>query len=96
MLRWKGASCLLAHYRIAFMIFEYYEYDKDFRCCGAPRDIAWLALNVAPGAEAVDLRIRIGIAPVMANLRTATSYARTGNIALAQIETTMPGRPGNG
>ena len=51
--------------------------------------LAWLASNtLALGAEAdrpADLAS--AMAPIMANLRTAASYARTGNVALAQIET---------
>jgi hypothetical protein len=51
--------------------------------------LAWLASNtLALGAE-TGRRAEFASAmePVMANLRTAASYARTGNVALAQIET---------
>lgn len=51
--------------------------------------LAWLASNaLALGAD-VDKASDFGsaMAPIMANLRTAASYARTGNVALAQIET---------
>jgi hypothetical protein len=50
--------------------------------------LAWLASNgLAFGAEAgkpADFAWAMG--PIMANLRSAASYARTGNIALAQME----------
>jgi hypothetical protein len=51
--------------------------------------LAWLASSaLALGAEADRLAdVASAMAPIMANLRTAASYARTGNIALAQIET---------
>ncbi|GMP12176.1 hypothetical protein [Bradyrhizobium sp. TM239] len=51
--------------------------------------LAWLASTaLALGAEADRLAdVVSAMAPIMANLRTAASYARTGNIALAQIET---------
>lgn len=51
--------------------------------------LAWLASNaLALGAD-TDKAADFGsaMAPIMANLRTAASYARTGNVALAQIET---------
>ncbi|MBR1128273.1 hypothetical protein [Bradyrhizobium iriomotense] len=51
--------------------------------------LAWLASTaLVLGAEAgksADFAAAMG--PIMANLRTAASYARTGNIALAQMET---------
>ena len=48
--------------------------------------LLWLTLNVAAaGAEALP-DFANGIVPVMASLRSAMSYARMGNIALAQIE----------
>ncbi len=51
--------------------------------------LVWLASTaLARGAEADrPAHIASAMAPIMANLRTAASYARTGNIALAQIET---------
>lgn len=51
--------------------------------------LAWLASNApALGAEAGKAAdFASTMAPIMANLRTAASYARTGNVALAQIET---------
>ncbi|MBB4256388.1 hypothetical protein [Bradyrhizobium sp. CIR3A] len=51
--------------------------------------LAWLASNaLALGAEADrPADFASAMAPIMANLRTAVSYARTGNFALAQIET---------
>lgn len=51
--------------------------------------LAWLASNVlALGAETGKPADFVSaIAPIMANLRSAAGYARTGNIALAQIET---------
>ena len=51
--------------------------------------LAWLASNaLAFGAEADrPADFPSAMAPIMANLRTAASYARTGNVALAQIET---------
>ena len=51
--------------------------------------LAWLASNtLALGAETGRrAEFASAMAPVMANLRTAASYARTGNVALAQIET---------
>ncbi|WIW44202.1 hypothetical protein ML401_22140 [Bradyrhizobium sp. 62B] len=51
--------------------------------------LAWLASNtLALGAETGKrAEFASAMAPVMANLRTAASYARTGNVALAQIET---------
>ncbi|MEY9693068.1 hypothetical protein ABH976_004214 [Bradyrhizobium ottawaense] len=56
--------------------------------------LAWLASSaLALGAEADRLAdVASAMAPIMANLRTAASYARTGNIALAQIETDEAGR----
>jgi hypothetical protein len=51
--------------------------------------LAWLASSGlslgAQGSKPTDFAS--AIQPIMANLRTAASYARTGNIALAQIET---------
>lgn len=51
--------------------------------------LVWLASNaLAFGAETVrPADVMSAMAPIMANLRTAASYARTGNVALAQIET---------
>lgn len=51
--------------------------------------LAWLASNaLALGAEADKAAdFASAMAPIMANLRAAASYARTGNVALAQIET---------
>ncbi|MBR0781148.1 hypothetical protein [Bradyrhizobium iriomotense] len=51
--------------------------------------LAWLvASGLALGADAVGPKdMPSAIQSIMANLRTAASYARTGNIALAQIET---------
>ncbi|WP_245286022.1 hypothetical protein [Bradyrhizobium sp. WSM1253] len=51
--------------------------------------LAWLASNaIALGAGADRLAdFATAMTPIMANLRTAASYARTGNVALAQIET---------
>lgn len=51
--------------------------------------LAWLASNtLALGAETDRLAdFASAMAPIMANLRTAASYAHTGNVALAQIET---------
>ncbi|WP_063684323.1 hypothetical protein [Bradyrhizobium stylosanthis] len=51
--------------------------------------LAWLASTVLIlGAEAgKSADFASAMAPIMANLRTAASYARTGNIALAQMET---------
>ncbi|TQF42455.1 hypothetical protein UNPF46_05495 [Bradyrhizobium sp. UNPF46] len=51
--------------------------------------LAWLASSaLAFGAEAEKPADFVSaMAPIMANLRTAASYARTGNVALAQIET---------
>ncbi|MHC4046726.1 hypothetical protein [Bradyrhizobium sp. 23AC] len=51
--------------------------------------LAWLASTaLALGAEADrPADFASAMAPIMANLRTAASYVRTGNIALAQIET---------
>ncbi len=51
--------------------------------------LAWLASNaLALGADAAKpADFASAMAPIMANLRTAASYARTGNIALAQMET---------
>ncbi len=51
--------------------------------------LAWLTSNaLAFGAETVKpADVMSAMAPIMANLRTAASYARTGNVALAQIET---------
>ncbi|WP_262047489.1 hypothetical protein [Bradyrhizobium sp. Bra78] len=48
--------------------------------------LLWLTLNVAAAGAEAPPEFANGIVPVMANLRTAMSYARTGNIALAQIE----------
>jgi hypothetical protein len=49
--------------------------------------LAWLA-GVGAGAKAAEpADFASAIQSIMQNLRTATSYARTGNIALAQIET---------
>jgi hypothetical protein len=49
---------------------------------------AWLASTaLAFGAEAGNLAALVpAMGPIMGNLRTAASYARTGNIALAQME----------
>ncbi|WP_164937885.1 hypothetical protein [Bradyrhizobium guangxiense] len=51
--------------------------------------LAWLASNMlALGGETGRLAdVTSAMAPILANLRTAASYARTGNVALAQIET---------
>ncbi|WP_198963888.1 hypothetical protein [Bradyrhizobium sp. Y36] len=51
--------------------------------------LAWLASNaLAFGADAdKPADFMTAMPPIMANLRTAASYARTGNVALAQIET---------
>jgi hypothetical protein len=51
--------------------------------------VAWLASSgLVLGAEAGKPRdFASAMEPIMANLRTAASYARTGNIALAQMET---------
>lgn len=51
--------------------------------------LAWLASNtLALGAEAGrPADFASAMAPILANLRTAASYARTGNVALAQTET---------
>ena len=51
--------------------------------------LAWLISGVlAFGAEDDSAKdFASAIAPIMANLRTAASYARTGNLALAQMET---------
>ncbi|MHC4054860.1 hypothetical protein [Bradyrhizobium sp. 25ACV] len=51
--------------------------------------LAWLASTALTlGAEADrPADFASAMAPIMANLRTAASYARTGNVALAQIET---------
>ena len=51
--------------------------------------LAWLAsTTLALGAEAErPSDVASAMAPIMANLRTAASYARTGNVALAQLET---------
>lgn len=51
--------------------------------------LAWLAsTTLAPCAEADrPADVASAMAPIMASLRTAASYARTGNVALAQIET---------
>jgi hypothetical protein len=51
--------------------------------------LAWLASSgLVLGAEGVrPADFTSAMEPIMANLRTATSYARTGNIALAQMET---------
>lgn len=51
--------------------------------------LMWLASNAfAFGAETGKLAdFTSAMAPIMANLRTAASYARTGNVALAQVET---------
>ena len=49
--------------------------------------LAWLA-GLGAGAKAAEpADFASAIQSIMQNLRTATSYARTGNIALAQIET---------
>ncbi len=51
--------------------------------------LAWLASTV-PGLSAErgkQVDFASALQPIMANLRSAASYARTGNIALAQIET---------
>jgi hypothetical protein len=50
--------------------------------------LLWLASNaVAAGVEAqAPSDFATVISPIMANLRSAMSYARTGNVALAQIE----------
>jgi len=51
--------------------------------------LAWLAAaGAGAGAEAAEpADFTSAIQSIMANLRTAASYARTGNVALAQIET---------
>ena len=51
--------------------------------------LAWVtSTELALGAEADrPADIASTMAPIMANLRTAASYARIGNVALAQIET---------
>ncbi|SFI00447.1 hypothetical protein [Bradyrhizobium sp. cf659] len=51
--------------------------------------LAWLASHaLAFGAEAgKPADFASAMRPIMANLRSAASYARTGNIALAQMET---------
>ncbi|MCG2643034.1 MULTISPECIES: hypothetical protein [Bradyrhizobium] len=51
--------------------------------------LAWLASDaLALGADAAKSADFVSaMAPIMANLRTAASYARTGNVALAQMET---------
>ena len=49
---------------------------------------AWLASTaLAFGAEAGNLAALMpAMGPIMGNLRTAASYARTGNIGLARME----------
>ncbi len=50
--------------------------------------LAWLAAVSSVGAQtAKPSDFTSAIAFIMANLRTAASYARTGNVALAQVET---------
>ncbi|WP_454651074.1 hypothetical protein [Bradyrhizobium liaoningense] len=51
--------------------------------------LAWLASNALALSADTDRAadFESAMAPIMANLRTAASYARTGNVALAQIET---------
>lgn len=51
--------------------------------------LAWLASNaLAFGADAdKPADVTTAMPAIMANLRTAASYVRTGNVALAQIET---------